>query len=96
MAKTSARASNRQQCAEARLGSDVDHCQGQVDQYQADKEQQRRVAGDRADESQGKQQGAGADQGVVAQGVHKVAAIQAQQRGDDQRTTDQQADLADR
>ncbi|MNI98966.1 hypothetical protein D3C73_1579280 [compost metagenome] len=33
---------------------------------------------------------------MVAQGIHQVAAIQAQQRGDDQRATDQQADLADR
>ncbi|MNJ25162.1 hypothetical protein D3C77_195990 [compost metagenome] len=85
----------RQQRAKAGLGGDVHHRQGQVDQHQADEEQAQLAADHRANEGQGKGQGRGDDHRVAAQGIDQVAAIQAQQGGDDQRAADHQADAAD-
>ncbi|MNH21014.1 hypothetical protein D3C79_808050 [compost metagenome] len=64
-----------QQRTEPGLGGNIDHCQGQVDQHQAGKEQAEFAADHCADKGHGKHQGRGDDHGIAAQGIDQVAAI---------------------
>jgi len=84
-----------QALGKAGLDRDVEHRIGEVDQHQAQVEQPQLAGREGADKAQGEQRAAAEDQAVAGGPVHQEAAIEAQQRTQDQAAADHQADVAD-